>query len=474
MAAAALMFTAGCDDNTESLGLNLIADEDVVNSKGQTFSIDVVENFIVDEDSMYTNSTIAYLGRYKDDMFGDLECSFITQLYCQNNFTFDFDQILKDSIGYDETTGKTIYEFKDVSCYVSMSYESFFGDSVNPCQVEVYELIKGITSDMITSMDPEAEGFYDPENGLLGKVTYTAANTYIDVDERTDDRYLYVVVPSEIGQEIMNLNYQHPEYFTNATAFNEYVMNGLYLKPTSGDGTIIYGTTTALSINFTMYVDSSGVYPIKRQQEGYTDEDSIAIYSTSFNSTREVYQVNTFKNVMNDEILNDTENTYLKSPAGIFTMLELPVGKIANTMSNDTIIQTRLTLQAYNQREDNEVNMSKPEEVLLVRKSEVYSFFRNKSLPDSYTTFTTTLDTSTNTYVFENITSLIDDAISNGRDSVTGEVPEDLVEEVVIVPVTITTSDSEVVSVRNNLTPQYARIVKSGNKLEVSSITLGR
>lgn len=479
LAALTILFVASCDDNTESLGLNLIPDDNVVSSKGVIFPIDVVENFEVDEDSIYTNSTTAYLGKYTDEIFGDLKAGFLTQLYCQNNFSFDFDQVVKDSIGVDETTGKAIYNFKDVSCYINVSYDSFFGDSINPCQVEAYKLAKNITGDMTSSLDPEAEDFYDPETGFLGKVTYTAANTYIDEDERTEDRDLIIVIPSEIGQSIMNMNYQHPEYFKNSTTFNQNVLKGLYLKPISGDGTIIYANTTSLNINFTMYVDSAGIYPIKRKQPGYTDQDSTAIYSTSFNSTREVYQINTFKNVMNEEIINDTENTYLKSPAGIFTSMQLPVGKIANSLVNDTIIQTRLTLQAYNQVKANEINMTKPEEVLLLRKSEVYSFFRNNSLPDNYTSFTTELNTTDNTYVFENISALIVEAIEKARQSNNGAVPEDLVEEIVIVPVTISketssSDESQITAVHNNLKPQYARLVKAGNKLEVSSISIGR
>ena len=225
-----------------------------------------------------------------------------------------------------------------------------------------------------------------------------------------------------------------------------------------------------------MYVDSAGVYPIKRKQPGYTDEDSTALYSVGFNSTREVYQVNTFNNVLNDAVLGDTENTYLKSPAGIFTTVKLPIGEIAGQIT-DTIIQTKLTLQAYNQDTDNEITMSKPEEVLLLPKSQVYSFFRDNSLPDGLTSFTTELDEATNTYTFGNISALVVDAIARSKAGNGGTVPPDAVEEVVVVPVTInkeTINDSEqVTSVRNELKPEYARLVKAGNRLEVSYISIG-
>ena len=294
--------------------------------------------------------------------------------------------------------------------------------------MEVYRLARELTGEMTSSLDPEEEGFYDPEEDFLGRVTYTAANTYVDEDERTEERDLIIRVPDELGQWVLNTNLQHPEYFTNSVAFNRDVIKGLYVKPSSGNGTVLYAKTTSLNINFLMYVDSAGVYPIKRKEPGHTDEDSTALYSVGFNSTREVYQVNTFANALNDAVVGDTENTYLKSPAGIFTTVKLPIGEIAAAVT-DTIIQTKLTLQAYNQDTGNEITMAKPEEVLLVLKGEVYSFFRDNSLPDGLTSYTAELDDATNTYTFGNISALVVNAIAKARAANGGIVPPDAVEK---------------------------------------------
>ena len=175
-------------------------------------------------------------------------------------------------------------------------------------------------------------------------------------------------------------------------------------------------------------------------------------------------------------MVGDTENTYLKSPAGIFTTVKLPIGEIAAAVT-DTIIQTKLTLQAYNQDTGNEITMAKPEEVLLVLKGEVYSFFRDNSLPDGLTSYTAELDDATNTYTFGNISALVVNAIAKARAANGGIVPPDAVEEVVVVPVTINketiNASEQVTSVRNELEPAYARLVKAGNRLEVSYITIG-
>lgn len=475
LGSAALLLTS-CSDTTESLGLELVPDDNIVSSQGTVIPV-TFENFEVDEDSVYTNSTTAYLGKYTDDIFGQLEAGYMTQLYCLNNFSFEFDKVVKDSIGKDEETGKAIFDFKDASCYINLEYTDFFGDSINPCQVEAYILNKDIDGTIPSSVDPKE--YYDEKEGFLGKVTYTAANTYIDQDKRGDDRSLIISLDDKYAQQIMNLNYSHPEYFKDVKEFNKHVMKGIYLKPSKGNGTVLYVTNSMLNINFTMYVDSAGVYPIKRKEPGFEGQDSTKLYSTSFNSTREVYQVNTFNNKINDEVLNDPDHTYIKSPAGIYTTVKIPLKNIVDKIGNDTILQIRLTLQAYNQMTENEYGMGKPENLVLLEKDKVYSFFRFNKLPDNKSSFNTQLDTDTNKYTFENISEVVVKAIAEARKNGNGNVPDDALLELVAVPVTAqsekdSSGSTSLISVKNDLKPEYTKLVKAGNMLEVLHIKIGQ
>lgn len=463
----------GCDDNTAGIGVNLLPDENIIKSTGTTFDTQF-HNFFVEEDSVYSNSTFAYLGKYNDDTFGNLETGYLTQLYCLDNFSFDFDNMVTEKVDNGNDGEKEIY--KDASCYISLDYTQFFGDSLNPCQVEAYILDKSIDGDITSSVDPTE--YYDEENGLLGKVTYTAANTYLDNDKRGEDKTVRIELDDSMAQYIISTNKNHPEYFKNAAAFNENVIKGLYLKPTAGDGTILYITDTRLHINFTMYVTDDEGKRIKKKEEGHTEEDSTALYTTNFNSTREVYQVNTFHNEIDKSKLNP-ERTYIKSPSGIFTKVDLPIGKIEQDIKGDTIMQVRLTLKTYNQIEnDNKFNMTKPEYVLLLKKSEVYSFFRENKLPDNKTSYLTALNTTDNSYTFNNISQIIVDAIQNKKAENDGMISENDIEEVIIVPVTVkteeTSSGTTPTSIRNNLMPQYVQLIKNENKLEVMHIKIGK
>ena len=245
-----------------------------------------------------------------------------------------------------------------------------------------------------------------------------------------------------------------------------------------GNGTILYVNNSSLNINFTMYVDSAGVYPIKRKTPGYTDQDSTSIYSVSFNSTREVLQANQFANVFNESIINDTEHAYMKAPAGIYTSVKIPIGKLASELAEDTIMGVRLSVKAY-RNEDGPYEMDLPNDILLVKKSEAYEFFRQNELPDNLSSYVATLNTGDNTYVFNNIASIITSSIADYRTGNDGVIDENAVEEYVLIPVDVTvTSDSsssstETTSVRTTMKPIYAKLPKSGNVIEVSYIRLG-
>lgn len=462
----------GCDNNTEGIGVNLIPDENIIKSTGTVFETEF-HNFFVEEDSVYSNSTFAYLGKYSDDVFGYLETGYMTQLYCLDNFSFDHENMVTEKV--DDGNGGEKEVYKDAACYISLDYNEFFGDSLNPCQVEVYKLSKSIDGNITSSVDP-AE-YYNEETDYLGKVTYTAANTYIDESERNDERSVRILLGDSIAQYIIKTNKEHPEYFKNAATFSDKIIKGLYLKPTTGDGTILYITDTRLYVNFRMYVTDSDGNRIKKKEEGHTEEDSTALYTTNFNSTREVYQVNTFENKIDPSKLNP-ERTYLKSPSAIFTKVDLPIGKIEHDIAGDTIMQVKLTLKAYNQIEnDNEFNMSKPENVLMVKKKDVYQFFRENRLPDNKTSYLASLDQTSNTYTFNNISQIIVDAIAKKKSDNNGVINSSDIEEVIIVPVTVKTEESSsgttTTSVRNNLMPQYVQLIKQENVLEVMHISMG-
>ena len=86
----------------------------------------------------------------------------------------------------------------------------------------------------------------------------------------------------------------------------------------------------------------------------------------------------------------EPQHTYIKSPAGIFTEAIMPYDSRYNKLTNDTLNAVKLTFTNYNINSDYEYSMSAPNDVLLIRKQELKSFFEENKVRDNITSFTTT------------------------------------------------------------------------------------
>mgnify|MGYP000572811611 CR=1 FL=1 len=130
--------------------------------------------------------------------------------------------------------------------------------------------------------------------------------------------------------------------------------------------------------------------------------------------TEEVLQLN--------KIENDTENlkklaskdqekcTYLKSPAGIFTEVTLPIEDIMKGHEKDTLTATISFPRLNNDNEDNPYNFATPSTILMVQKDSLQSFFEKSKLADNRTSYTASYSntgTYKNAYTFQNIANLV-------------------------------------------------------------------
>ena len=106
-----------------------------------------------------------------------------------------------------------------------------------------------------------------------------------------------------------------------------------------------------------------------------------------------------------DKLLADKSSTYLKSPAGIFTLATIPADQIN---VQDTINSAKLTFTRYNDVVDSPFKLNIPSTVLLVRLDDYLNgFFENYQVNDSKESYLASFNKSTNTYQFSNIARLI-------------------------------------------------------------------
>ena len=80
------------------------------------------------------------------------------------------------------------------------------------------------------------------------------------------------------------------------------------------------------------------------------------------------------------ELADDNSCTYLKSPAGIATEVTLPINEIYANHATDSISKAQLTLIRYNNNVNNDYTLDIPQDVIMIRKDEMISFFKNKKM----------------------------------------------------------------------------------------------
>lgn len=180
----------------------------------------------------------------------------------------------------------------------------------------------------------------------------------------------------------------------------------------------------------------------------YIQNDSVYSGMTRFAATQEVIQSTHIENSGTEKLLNQalqSDSTYIKTPAGLYTELELPVDDIYKNHTNDSVNTVKITLTKYNKFTTDTYPLGTPQTLLMVRKQDMYSFFEDKKNANSITSYTTSFNM--NQYTFSNIARLISYCKTEKRN---GTKEEGISEEewvkknpdwnkVVLIPVQVTT-----------------------------------
>ena len=438
-----------CDDNTGTLGNSITPDADSIKVQNHTYQ---ATSRSIKIDSVLSKSDKVYLGRFTDPETNSIiEADFIAQFYCaEGGNVFPPSDSVKNDCA--------------LRAELRLFFTTFFGDSTNTMNAELYELESTLQEgeQYYTNIDPTL--FYDDTKKPIATKVYTAIDYTLDDTELNDQEHyanICISLPTEKGSEIIALYRSNPEYFTNSTQFIEHVCKGYYVKIAGGDGTMLYVDQAALNIYF---------------QHSITD----SVYVTQFVGTQEVLQTNRFDfdASLLQPLIDDTTGTYLKTPAGIFTEVTLPIEEI--TGNNDSINSAKIIFQRYNAEIDTKYPFGTPEGLLMLRKSDMHTFFEKTSY---YTTYNSTF----NRYEFSNIARLIIHCANereawieaHSNDYATMEVAAEVYatqhpdwDKVVLVPVTtITDANKNIVNFRHDFKLNSAKLVGSMDKIDIKVIT---
>ena len=427
------LFLHSCTDDTAGLGLDMMPASDTVRVFYDTYPVPT-ETFSVDE-AVLARTSRSYLGRFTDPETGiSASADFITQYHITESSTGNLfpPKIVNDSI---------------TSIDVRLYIDDFIGDSLTTFKVSVY--------DLDTDLDPEADYYTDINpNDYIDETSepmsfkwFTLSDRILSEADRTATgyvRHIRIPLPREIGQAIYDSYKEDKSDFTSTYKWLHSGLpcsKGLYFKLEYGEGAVAYVYITQIRINYRYYDDT-----LKKEVDGVT----------LMSSTEEVIEVTNFQTEDLDPLVSDPTCTYLRTPAGLFTQLTLPIESISTT---DTINSASIQFKRYNDTSDEKYKLGIPQTLLLVRLDEYNNgFFEKYRVADNKTSYITTFSATGNTYTFSNIAQLINKCIKEKK---SGKASANY-NKVLLIPVTTTYDTSKnLVKLNHDFSFNQARLVKN-------------
>ena len=406
MAGIAMLTIAisSCDENTNTMGYSLTSDADRFSLVPDTF---LVSTRSIKADSVLARSSYCYLGCIKDPETGAyITSDFTTQFtILENEASYLFAE--KQSITSLDATGEPIA----TECNLNIIINDYMGDSLAAMKLLVEELDKPIEENRpyYSNFNPEASG-YVRQDGLKQAKVYSMTDMTLSDSLRyvrqKNNYYSYISVPlskqykakdgttyQNYGTYLMRTFYKHPEYFKNSISFIKNVCPGFYIKMVDGQGVMAEILNIQLEIKFKYKVDN-------KEYEG----------NKTLYGTEEVMQATHISNDKSqiDRLVNNNECTYLKTPAGIYTEVSLPVDEIKKGHDNDSIISAKISFQRMVEKNaKTEDLLQDASELLMIERDSLYSFFEKSNVTNNRTSYLAAYNYTLNTYSYNNISNLI-------------------------------------------------------------------
>ncbi|MDN4753055.1 DUF4270 domain-containing protein [Porphyromonadaceae bacterium W3.11] len=431
-AASTVTLFNACDNVDNSVGADYLPDYTKSRAINQDFKIDL-ETVSADMSStgadingtsynnIYVSSSYGFLGAIPNKEFGSIECEYLTQFRCPEGFKFSLPPI----------------DNKIDSAFITIYYNGYSGDPIAPIEISAYQLNKPLDFNKYSITDVSE---YTNKDILLGKVTFQAKKgTPLGKDNSI--KAIKIPLDQNFGQNIYDLTRADSEHFANQSNFDKF-FPGVYLTTSAGVGSMIRVYGTALTFYFQIEEEV-------KDKESPSGKKIVNVTKTQeLVHTSEVPQLSRFANGDLKKLIkkaeNDTDYTYIKSPAGVLTQITIPTEGIRQLLEGapegyERILNSvQLSILGENQPsqdENGEVNryaLPAPEDLLLIPEDSVKTFFSREltDLQRPYTAFLSQKSIQTSmSFDFGNISSVVLKHIENkdnvGKDLKLWVVPVD-------------------------------------------------
>lgn len=414
-------------------------------------------------DSVVATSTYSYLGQiYDPETKGMISSSFATQFsILEGERLFPACKDIETDFKLD--TVKSFSTHVD-SVLLTMAFDKYYGDYNTPLKLAVYPInpAKPLSEDSMYYTSTDLEKYIDPaykDHPLCTQeiAAYNRTHSTDPLDASSSNwPSIRIPLPKSVGENIMTKWYAYASDknnhdFDDSYHFIHNVNPGYYVKIIHGNGTLVrlfldnlYVFYNKFDIKYTKTTKPGDPVELK-------DTTIVSETATRFAGTPEVIQTCHYSQSDVGDMLeqsNKSDSTWIKTPAGICTVVTLNVDSVMGRPSaallqhkldslksvdpsttelpdeyyrdahyTDSISRIQFTLQRYNKDQD-EYHFGIPQNVLLLPESQADTFFVSSTrTADAITTYVTTFNSTYNCYEFSNIGRLYS-ALYRQRDDI--------------------------------------------------------
>ena len=419
LAVAASISFASCEDEVSKIGDSLFDQQVQVYVDSAVYKLTAPTETADKIDARTVNNL---LGQINVPEYGSLRASFVARLMSAAKME------IPDSIGVESVDSMRMVLY--------VPRPEIIGDSVAPQQLKVYELTKQLPDNIESDFSPA--GYYDPSKPL-GARNYTLSGLALPDSAFYSLKMLPVSVtmPQSWAKNTFEAYRKDPSIFQWPSTFAS-KMPGIFVESSFGRGCIAPIYAVRFFTYWHHYITRTVVENEVSVKKRVLMKDSVCLFSTA----PEVLASNNIEYTPSPSLLKRVADgqKIVTTPTGYRVRFLFPGKKLleeylANAHDLSTINNLALGLPAS--KVANEYGVGVAPTMLMIRTSEIDSFFAEGKIPDDKTSFVSDYNSSTGRYYFNSLRQYIV-SLREQYGKVSEEEFRDLC-DFTLIPVTLTT-----------------------------------
>lgn len=383
-AACALIF-ASCDDDVSPIGGSLVQGEVAISVDSITTEIPAETVYY---DAFDSRTLTKLLGRLSVPQYGELECSFVAQMMSAQKM------LIPDSIG--------VADLDSMRLVLTVPRGALTGDSLAPQQLRVYRLERQLPSPIASNFNPE--GYYSAAS-LMGTKSYTISNIARgdSAMKASSTVRIPVRMPLDFARDLFEKYRAGSSIFDWPASFNQY-FPGIYVEQNFGNGCV---ANISKAEFFTYWHRVSRTLDMQPDST-YKYVDHIVRDSTCLLASQpEVLSSNIISYTPSDYIKNfASANSVITSPGGYMVHINFPAQTLLDAYhrhgaSMQMVSSLKFQIPANEVKNDYGITLAP--NLLMVKRTELESFFAENKIPDAKTSFYAAYDSESGSYRFDNM-----------------------------------------------------------------------